>query len=168
MLYMYPLWEAPLLSSSCTSVISELFTPRILLLAFFVVSEGCREVFGTFSAFNSHIYCYHRAEVGINSAPKSRLLPHEPEPSHHMDCNDGVECTTQVNHTHGVSDFLLKLVNIMDKSLQASIMEQSSSTDLQTMECCCSTCEYDCMLITAKMLLKLRGSHHVSQVAMII
>ena len=30
--------------------------------------SGCREVFRTFSAFNSHIYRHHRTEVGIEQS----------------------------------------------------------------------------------------------------
>ena len=36
--------------------------------------SGCREVFRTFSAFNSHIYRHHRSEIGISNDQTPAML----------------------------------------------------------------------------------------------
>lgn len=36
--------------------------------------RGCREVFRTFSAFNSHVYRHHRSEVGVSNAATGAIL----------------------------------------------------------------------------------------------
>ena len=73
----------------------ELCTPKTRHSESCGVSD-CREVFGAFSAFNSHIYCHHRAEIGVQQATAATsqqppLLTTQTPNALHKDTVDGDE-----------------------------------------------------------------------------
>ena len=115
--------------------------------------NDCREVFRTFSAFNSHIYRHHRVEIGIQNQSADNNL------------------TVDTDVVHGPSS---DLTVYQDGGAQSA--EGGSGSDGQD-----THMDYDFAsgsnftilqdptvtnLAAAKMLLQLREGHQVSQVAL--
>ena len=128
---------------------------------------GCREVFRTFSAFNSHIYRRHRSDMGIPGSelqlPRTSILSFSPRES--------LANETRLNPTDSTSS--LNMMEGMDYEEQANQNENCSlhTTSVPNLnhfqppgrsasEVSSTT------VIAAKMLLQLREGHHVSQVAL--
>ena len=111
--------------------------------------SGCTEVFRTFSAFNSHIYHHHRAEVGIDQGSGDFVCssitvpPLVPDLPH--DESDGSTSHVSILEAH-----------MIDECAITECHEAGTSTSYDA----CRT------LAAAKMLLTLREGHQVSQVAL--
>ena len=108
--------------------------------------RGCREVFRTFSAFNSHIYNrHHRSDMGITAAEASR------PPT--LDLTDATSGTDQTERMECEEQDSQQDVGPLSTPLAHSSNRMRSST------------EFDGTVMAAKMLLQLREDHRVSQVA---
>ena len=104
--------------------------------------SGCREVFRTFSAFNSHIYRHHRVEIGI--VPSDSGTPginHPMEP-------DLISQSTSCTNDQEVEVFDFDVPSPGKDATPVSPQTISGSME------------------AAKMLLKLREGHQVSQAAL--
>ena len=107
--------------------------------------NGCREVFRTFSAFNSHIYRHHRADIGMECATCTTQSPDEDRPFNlSQDVDDG---GTDPN-----------VLATDDCNVDGSVIVSRHTT--------LRAATTDQTLIAAKMLLDLREGHQVSQVAL--
>lgn len=117
--------------------------------------RGCREVFGAFSAFSSHIYRHHRSDMGISSLPKSSTCvlssPEMSDPSDLSVIDESMEWQGQQQDI----DFLTQDCDDPTQ-IPASASGQTSSS---------SSSEFNQTVTAAKMLLQLREGHQVSQVA---
>ena len=117
--------------------------------------SGCREVFRTFSAFNSHIYRHHRAEVGVDQGLG------------YSACSSNTLCPLVSDLSRNESNGLSSHVNIeeacvMDDHFESAFSEPHEATFTQAS----ATSDADQAFAAAKMLLALREGHQVSQVAL--
>lgn len=121
--------------------------------------NDCREVFHTFSAFNSHIYRHHRTEVGIGQLAgvesHCSILPGQEVRSDviPLDISRCLESGADVNDRDGG----------MHSSENFVMTQDTFVTTLSTRY---NAVPSDPSLVAAEMLLQLREGHQVSQVAL--
>ena len=113
--------------------------------------NSCREVFRTFSAFNSHIYRHHRTEMGVNAFSEGDITQDQADSvSMSQACYSGhAEDAAGIHQDDMIYEF---------PSTSNSLMPRCQGT---------STASFDRSLTAAKMLLQLREGHQVSQVALL-
>ena len=129
--------------------------------------RGCREVFRTFSAFNSHIYRHHRAEFGIDQdvhdlASETAIvsLPASDLPLSTCDCCNDPSADIYPTNDDSTVPFADVQDDCMDDCFKNAFTESHTAlTDALTIP-------DDQTLAAAKMLLSLREGHQVSQVAL--
>lgn len=130
----------------------------------------CREVFRTFSAFNSHIYRHHRAEVGIDQGvhdlasqtPVVSLPASDLSPSTSDCCNDPSADMYSESPTN--DDSTVPFADVQDECMDDCSM--NAFTECHTALTDALTMPDDQTLAAAKMILSLREGHQVSQVAL--
>ena len=113
--------------------------------------NGCREVFRTFSAFNSHIYRHHRAEMGINPFAEDDIPQNQPASGNTSDCTD--PC-----YSGRMEDTEIDIMYEFPSASNIVFTPCQSNPSKATV---------DRSLTAAKMLLQLREGHQVSQVALL-
>ena len=115
--------------------------------------NSCREVFRTFSAFNSHIYCHHRTEMGVNAFSEGDITQDQADSvSMSQPCYSG--------HAEDAAGILEDDRTYEFPSTSNSLMPRYQGTSTATFDQSLS-------LTAAKMLLQLREGHQVSQVALL-
>ena len=108
--------------------------------------DACREVFRTFSAFNSHVYRHHRNRFGTGVDDSvATAAEQRPAPSLVMPMEAFLSDTEQHCALAGDSD---------DELGSSPVVEKPDTN-----------CQYLQAVTSAKFLLKLREGHQVSQVA---
>ena len=149
------------MSTSCRLCHAQCPTPKLYVSHLRVVHSkdpsfnvlcdigGCREVFRTFSAFNSHIYRHHRSEMGMSEADASTLL---------------VPQTVNITVSDAATESVEEQGMDFDDTEQAASVEPPSTSVASSGTRC--TVELDGTVMAAKMLLKLREGHQISQAAL--
>ena len=114
--------------------------------------HGCREVFRTFSAYNSHIYRHHRADMGINHSTDDHAPPTI------VGCRLTESSSTEGQHAMEVEE--------PDSQEDHEELACVPGSNLVVSKDVCANSDPDHTLAVAKMLLQLREGHQVSQVAL--
>lgn len=115
---------------------------------------NCREVFRTFSAFNSHVYRHHRSDIGIRRGSDDHSTDSERESGLlHQSGNpdERIDATMDWQEQQNTEDLILGCTS--DKSLTLSQERNQFSGSNPKLE-------------AAKMLLQLREGHQVSHIAL--
>ena len=119
--------------------------------------NDCREVFRTFSAFNSHIYRHHRTEVGISQL--AEVESHSSNPP-----GEEVQSDIILSESSRCSENAADAVDYHDVEMHIS---ENFVVPQDTLVMTLSTpVPYDPCLAAVKMLLELREGHQVSQAAL--
>ena len=141
-------YACPLCSHSCPSLkiyVSHLRVTHSKEPTFNILCgvNECREVFRTFSAFNSHIYRHHRVEIGITSSAGETSEANQPAEYNWTSESANDSCAD--DHEGGAVE---SDVSCPGESMTSAKRRSSSSS------------------VAAKMLLQLREGHQVSQAAL--
>ena len=114
---------------------------------------GCREVFRTFSAFNSHIYRHHRADMGISQSQTSEHPGTSP-----MNLTESTSVANQVERIE---------YEEQDSQNENASLQFTSVPGLDHLQQLGTTkADVSGTMVAAKMLLQLREGHQASQVAL--
>ena len=144
------LYACPLCSHSCPSLKTYVSHLRVShgkeeTFNVFCGVSGCREVFRTFSAFNSHIYRHHRVEIGITSSDGDT-----PELSQPVE-SDLMSESAINSHTDDPENAALDFDVPFSRGYDTALAPHTPSGSIEA----------------AKMLLQLREGHQVSQAALV-